>query len=199
MRELVVASGNSGKIREMSHYLEPYGVKVIPQAVLGVSEPEEPALTFVENALIKARHASTHTGRPALADDSGLCVEALAGEPGVQSARFAGEPKSDGANNQKLLFALQGCTNRKAHYYCVMVYVRHARDPEPVIAEGRWYGEIAMHLKGDKGFGYDPLFYLPDYGLTAAQIDLDQKNRISHRAKAMANLIQFFQNEWKDR
>jgi len=197
MHKLVVASNNAGKIREISHYLASFEVEIIPQSVLGIHETEEPAPTFVENALIKARHASLHSGKPALADDSGLCVDVLDGSPGVHSARFAGEIKSDNANNLKLLSVLAGCTNRKAHYYCVIVYVRHAADPEPVIAEGRWYGEIAIEPRGNKGFGYDPLFYLPDSDLTAAQLELDEKNQVSHRSKAMAALISRLRDEWK--
>ena len=139
---LVVASNNAGKLREIDHILAPLGIELIPQGALGVPEAEEPHCTFVENALAKARHAARHTGLPALADDSGICVDALGGEPGVHSARFAGEPKSDARNNEKLIASLRGVALRTAHYYCVMVLVRRDDDPEPLIAEGRWRGEV---------------------------------------------------------
>ena len=156
--KLVIASGNKGKLREIAHLLAPLNIDIIAQADLHVSECEEPYCTFIENALAKARHASRQTGLPALADDSGLCVDALQGAPGVFSARYAGEPKSDQANNEKLLSVLAAEKNRQAHFYCVIVLVRHADDPEPLIAEGRWAGEILSEFRGQDGFGYDPLF-----------------------------------------
>ncbi|MFO1321128.1 MAG: RdgB/HAM1 family non-canonical purine NTP pyrophosphatase [Burkholderiales bacterium] len=186
---LVVASNNAGKLREIDHILAPLGIELIPQGALGVPEAEEPHCTFVENALAKARHAARHTGLPALADDSGICVDALGGEPGVHSARFAGEPKSDARNNEKLIASLRGVALRTAHYYCVMVLVRRDDDPEPLIAEGRWRGEVIDTPRGEGGFGYDPYFVLPSHGRTAAQLDAAEKNRISHRAQALARLF----------
>ena len=187
--KLVVASNNPGKLREFGEMLAPLGWETIPQKELGVSECEEPHGTFVENALAKARHASACTGLPALADDSGLCVHALGGAPGVYSARFAGEPKSDERNNQKLVADLAGQTDRRAHYVCVLVFVRHADDPQPVIAEGEWHGEIIDQPRGQGGFGYDPYFFLPESGTTAAELDAAEKNRRSHRGQALAQLV----------
>lgn len=187
--KLVLASNNEGKLKEFRRLLTPLGLEVIPQAALGVTEAQEPHQTFVENALAKARHASRATGLPALADDSGLCVEALAGAPGVHSARFAGEPKSDARNNAKLIAVLAGKADRRAHYACVLVLVRHAEDPEPLIAAGDWWGEIIDAPRGDGGFGYDPHFLDPAFGLTGAELPLEQKNRVSHRGKAMAVLM----------
>ncbi len=189
MRKLVLASGNAGKLREFRRLLEPLGLEVIPQAELAVPEAEEPHDTFIENALAKARHAARCTGLPALADDSGLCVETLGGAPGVHSARFAGEPKSDARNNERLVAALNGQTDRRAHYACVLVLCRHAADPEPLIASGEWWGEILGAPRGSGGFGYDPLFLDTQFGLTAAELDLERKNRVSHRGKAMTALL----------
>ena len=193
-QKLVIASGNKGKLRELEHLLAPLGLEIIPQAALGVPEAEEPYATFIENALAKARHASKVTGLPALADDSGLCVDALLGAPGVISARYACEnadtPKSDTRNNEKLLAVMAGEKNRHAHFYCVIVLVRHANDPEPIIAEGVWSGEILTALKGDDGFGYDPLFLDDKTGKTVAELPLEIKSRISHRGHAMTKLMQ---------
>jgi XTP/dITP diphosphohydrolase len=186
---LVLASGNAGKLREFKRLLEPLGIEVIPQAKLAIPEPDEPHVTFVENALAKARHASAHSGLPALADDSGVCVEALEGAPGVQSARFAGEPKSDARNNALLLERLRGVADRRAHYYCVLVLVRRADDPEPIIAEGRWDGRIVDVARGGGGFGYDPYFEDVDTGMTGAELPLDLKNARSHRGHAMRALL----------
>lgn len=192
--KLVIASGNTGKIRELEHLLKPLDLEIIPQAALDVPEAEEPYVTFIENALAKARHASQHTGLPAIADDSGLCVDALKGAPGVISARYACEdactPKSDARNNAKLLQVMADEKNRHAHFYCVIVLVRHADDPEPIIAEGVWTGEILTELKGNDGFGYDPLFMDAKTGKTVAELPLDIKSRISHRGHAMAKLLQ---------
>jgi XTP/dITP diphosphohydrolase len=188
-KQLVIASGNAGKLREIRHLLAPLAVEIIPQSDLNVPEAEEPYCTFIENALTKARHASRHSGLPALADDSGLCVDALQGAPGVLSARYAGEPKSDARNNAKLLEVMQGLSQRQAHFYCVIVLVRHADDPEPLIAEGVWQGEILDNLRGDDGFGYDPLFLDAKTGKTVAELPLDIKSRISHRGQAMARLL----------
>jgi XTP/dITP diphosphohydrolase len=192
--KLVIASGNKGKLKELAHLLEPLGLEIIPQAELNVPEAEEPFATFIENALAKARHASKITGLPALADDSGLCVDALQGAPGVISARYACEntdmPKSDARNNEKLLAVMAGQQNRHAHFYCVIVLVRHENDPEPMIAEGIWTGEILTALKGDDGFGYDPLFLDAKTGKTVAELPLEIKSRISHRGHAMTKLLQ---------
>lgn len=185
LSRIVVASNNPGKLNEFQQLLSPLGLTFIPQGQLNVPEAEEPHCTFVENALAKARHASRITGLPALADDSGLCVEALMGAPGVLSARFAGEPKNDARNNQKLLDELAGKQDRRAHFYCVLVLVRHADDPQPLIAEGEWHGEIVAEAAGEAGFGYDPLFWVPQQACTSAQLDATLKNRLSHRGHAM--------------
>lgn len=190
MNKLVLASNNPGKLREFAALLAPLDFEVLPQSALGVSEAEEPHFTFVENALAKARHAARLTGLPAMADDSGLCVHALGGAPGVLSARFAGEPKSDQRNNDKLVADLQGQRDRRAHYCCVLVLVHHADDPQPVIAEGEWHGEIVDTPQGSGGFGYDPYFWLPERGCTAAQLPAEEKNAVSHRGKALARLIE---------
>lgn len=188
MNTIVIASSNPGKLREITCILEPLNLRAVPQADFDVPECPEPFVTFIENCLAKARHASTHTGLPALADDSGICVDALNGAPGIHSARYAGEPKSDARNNDKLVAALQGESNRRAHYYCVIVLVRYADDPEPVIAEGRWFGEIIDKPRGDGGFGYDPYFLLPYLGITGAEMDADAKNAVSHRGQALREL-----------
>lgn len=190
LKKLVIASGNAGKLREIAHLLQPLNIEVLPQSHFNVPEAEEPYVTFIENALAKARHASQHTGLPALADDSGICVDALNGAPGVFSARFAGEPKSDARNNEKLLQELNGKNNRQAHYYCVIVLVRHANDPQPIIVEGIWQGEILTAPQGDGGFGYDPLFLDDKTGKAAAELAPEIKNRISHRGQAMSKLLQ---------
>jgi len=191
MQKLVIASNNPGKLREFQFLLQPLGIEVLTQAQLGIEEAEEPHNTFIENALAKARHVSRLSGLPALADDSGICVAALGGAPGVQSARFAGDnPKSDQRNNDKLLQDMQGVTDRRAHYYCVLVLVHHAADPQPLIAEGEWHGEIGHEECGDGGFGYDPLFWLPESGKTSAQLSRDEKHAISHRGKALRVLLE---------
>lgn len=189
MKKLVLASNNAKKMKELNALLAPLGFEVIPQGQLGIPEAEEPHCTFVENALTKARHASKLSGLPALADDSGLCVAALGGAPGVYSARYAGEPKSDARNNQKLLADLGDNTNRAAHFVSVIVLVRHADDPQPLIAEGEWHGEILPAERGEGGFGYDPMFYLPEFAQTAAELDAAIKNQQSHRGRAMQQLI----------
>ncbi|MDO8351272.1 MAG: RdgB/HAM1 family non-canonical purine NTP pyrophosphatase [Gallionella sp.] len=191
MKKLVIASNNPGKLREFQHMLEPLGIEVVTQAQLGISEAEEPHVTFIENALAKARHVSHLSGLPALADDSGICVETLGGAPGVYSARYAGDsPKSDQANNDKLMQDMQGVADRRAHYYCVLVLVRHADDPQPIIAEGEWHGEIAHHEQGEGGFGYDPLFWLPELGKMSAELSHEEKHAISHRGQAMKVLLE---------
>ncbi|MEA5098053.1 MAG: RdgB/HAM1 family non-canonical purine NTP pyrophosphatase [Burkholderiaceae bacterium] len=189
-KSIVLASNNAGKLNELNQMLAPLGFELHPQAEFGVPEADEPFGTFVENALAKARHASRLTGLPALADDSGICASALGGEPGVHSARYAGEPKSDLRNNQKLVERLASQPDKTANYYCVLVYVRHADDPQPVIADGRWYGEVIATTRGRNGFGYDPHFWLPQLHCTAAELPPDQKNRLSHRGQAMVALIE---------
>ncbi len=189
MKKLVLASNNAKKMKELNALLAPLGFEVIAQGALGIPEAEEPHCTFIENALAKARHAAQLSALPALADDSGLCVDALQGAPGVLSARYAGETKSDARNNEKLLSHLAGQSDRKAHFYCVLVLVRSATDPQPLIAEGEWHGEILDAQRGADGFGYDPLFFLPSHNQTAAELDATIKNRLSHRGQAMQKLI----------
>src|SRR5258706_3684046 len=189
MKKLVLASSNPGKLRELETLLAPLGMEIVPQSGLGVADAEEPHGTFVENALAKARHASRRTRLPALADDSGICVGALGGEPGVHSARFAGEPRSDARNNEKLVQLLADKDDRRAHDYWVIVLRRNAEDPEPVIAEATWAGEIVAEARGASGFGYDPHFFLRDFGKTAAELDPEQKNLVSHRGKALRRLL----------
>jgi XTP/dITP diphosphohydrolase len=192
LKRLVLASGNPGKIREIAALLAPLEIEVLPQSRLGIAEAEEPHATFLENALAKARHASRAFGLPALADDSGLCVDALGGEPGVLSAYYAGREGSrearDARNNEKLLKSVKA--DRRAYYACVMVLTRTASDPLPLVAHGIWHGEIARAPRGENGFGYDPLFFLPEYSRTAAELDPAEKNRISHRAQALARLVE---------
>ena len=189
LQHLVLASNNAGKLREFSTLLAQLGIQnVQPQGALQVPEVNEPYGTFIENALHKARHASHLTGLPALADDSGLCVDTLNGAPGVLSARFAGREKSDAANTARLLTDLAHNTARRAHYYCVLVLVRHANDPQPIIADGLWHGEILATPQGTGGFGYDPVFWLPQQQCSVAELSAEEKNRLSHRAQAMARL-----------
>ena len=189
MQRLILASHNHGKLREFQDLLAPVGLQLTSMAEQGLPEAEEPHATFVENALAKARHASRLSGLPALADDSGLCVASLGGAPGVYSARYAGEPKSDQRNNDKLLATLAGQSERRAWYTCVLVLLQHADDPQPLIAQGLWHGEILDAPRGDGGFGYDPLFWLPDYGCTAAELAAVEKNRVSHRGVAVRELL----------
>ena len=194
MRRLVLASSNPGKLRELRQMLAPLGIEVVPQSELGIPDTDEPHGTFVENALAKARHASRYSGLPSFADDSGICVDALGGEPGVRSARYAGEgggrEEQDARNNRKLIEALKDKADRRAHYYCVIVLVRHTDDPEPLIAEGRWHGEVIAEPRGAGGFGYDPYFLLPGLGRTAAELMPDEKNAVSHRGQAMRRLVE---------
>ncbi len=189
MQKLVLASNNAGKLREFQALLAPFQYEVIPQGALAIPAAEEPYLTFVENALAKARHASAASGLPALADDSGICAHALNGEPGIHSARYAGASSNDAANNQKLLKALQDKTDRGAHYVCALVMVSNPSDPEPLIVQTRWYGQVVNEAKGSYGFGYDPHFFLPELGCTAAELEPSEKNLISHRAQALRELI----------
>jgi XTP/dITP diphosphohydrolase len=190
---IVIASNNPGKLRELAALFAPLGVAAVPQGELGVDEAEEPHDTFLENALAKARHASRATGLPALADDSGLCVAALGGEPGVHSAHYAGaggeRPERDARNNAKLVAQLAEGRDRSAFYYCVLVVVRSAADPTPIVAEGAWEGEIVLEPRGHGGFGYDPHFLPWGSSRTAAELHADEKNRVSHRARAAAALL----------
>ena len=192
--KLVLASNNAKKLKELDAILAPLGWELIPQGQLGVPECDEPHCTFVENALEKARHAARLTGLPALADDSGLCVDAFGGAPGVQSARYAQEtpddPKSDARNNAKLLAELGDRCDRDAHFVSVIVFVRHAADPQPIIAEGEWHGEILAAERGSAGFGYDPLFYIRELDQTSAELSAAEKNRRSHRGQALARLLE---------
>jgi XTP/dITP diphosphohydrolase len=188
---IVVASNNRGKLLEFSELLGGLGITLVPQSALGIGEVEETGLTFVENALLKARHAAAASGLPALADDSGLCVDALGGAPGLYSARYSGPGAGDADNNRKLLAALAGvpAAERGAHYVCVLVLLRHPGDPDPVVADGRWHGMIAETPQGSGGFGYDPLFLPDTSGCTASELAAAEKSRLSHRATALAALL----------
>lgn len=188
---LVIASNNRGKIAELGALLAPLNLTPVAQGELGVSEAEEPAVTFVENAIIKARHASKTTGLPALADDSGLAVDALGGRPGVRSARFAGDSATDQDNVDALLAALEGVApeDRSAQFHCVLVYLRHADDPTPIICHGCWPGRILEQPRGDGGFGYDPVFLAPETDTSAAELTREEKARISHRGRALTLLL----------
>lgn len=191
--DLVLATRNQGKVNEMRPMLAVLGLNIINQADTDIPSPIEDGATFVENALIKARAVSLATGLPSIADDSGLVVPALGGAPGIFSSRYAGPDASDVDNNQKLLASLTGQADRSAHFFCCMVFLRHAEDPTPLIASGRWLGEILMQPRGQGGFGYDPLFWVPDQGSSAAELPKETKNNISHRGKACAELLQFMQ------
>ena len=196
MNRLVLASDNPGKIREFNRLFAPRGIEVVPQGKLGVKPAEEPFGTFIENCLAKARNASRQTGLPAMADDSGICVDALGGLPGVHSARFAGEPKSDARNNALLLEKLSGESNRRAHYVCVLVALKSADDPDPLVATGSWFGEIVDSPRGENGCGYDPYFFLPEKGKTAAELSEDEKNGLSHRGEAQKRLSELLRSRW---
>ena len=193
-QKVVLASGNKGKLVELQNALDSFNVELIPQTQFDVESAEETGLTFVENAILKARHASKITGLPALSDDSGLEVDALLGAPGIYSARFAGLDCSDEQNNLKLLSELKDVNgeNRTARFHCILVYVRHWQDPTPIICQGSWEGEIKTELQGEGGFGYDPLFFVPELKLSAAQLSKDQKSKISHRGQAIKQLNQIF-------
>jgi XTP/dITP diphosphohydrolase len=199
VKKLVIASNNPGKLRELAALLKPLGIDAVPQAQLGVAEADEPHETFLENALAKARHAAAATGLAALADDSGLCVHALDGAPGVQSAHYAGREgardERDARNNAKLVAALEDREDRSAYYYCVLVLVRSAHDATPIVADGTWRGEIATEARGANGFGYDPYFVTDQRRLTAAELPADDKNRLSHRGKALAALAARLRSE----
>ncbi len=194
LKKLVIASGNKGKLREIQAMLSPLNIEVVPQSNFNVSEAEEPHCTFIENALAKARHASLATNLPALADDSGLCVEALNGEPGVQSAYFAGVPSNDANNNAHLIETLIGHENRAAYYYCCLVLVRRHDDPQPLIAEGIWHGSILKEQRGNNGFGYDPLFLDDMTGKASAELSPEIKNKISHRGQALRKMLHLIEH-----
>ncbi|GAB3295175.1 RdgB/HAM1 family non-canonical purine NTP pyrophosphatase [Pseudidiomarina andamanensis] len=195
MHELVLATGNKGKVAELEGLLQPLGWQVKPQSEWNFAEVEETGLTFIENAILKARHAAELTGLPALADDSGLAVNALDGAPGIYSARYAGLGCTDQENIDKLLAALQDIPDaeRQASFHCVLVYMRHANDPTPIVCHGRWDGMIATAQHGDHGFGYDPVFWLPELNCTAAQLSASQKQQLSHRGKALRQLVEQLQ------
>jgi XTP/dITP diphosphohydrolase len=195
-RRLVLASDNAGKLAELRALLQPLRIEVLPQRQFGVAGAEEPHATFLENALTKAHHAARATGLPALADDSGLCCAALDGAPGVRSARLAGDGATDAQNNAALIARLAGAVDRSAHYVCVLVAVRSAEDPEPIVAEGRWYGHIVTQPRGVNGFGYDPYFWLDALGATAAELPPQRKNELSHRGQAMRLLRDELAARW---
>ncbi|MDL2059163.1 RdgB/HAM1 family non-canonical purine NTP pyrophosphatase [Mesosutterella sp. AGMB02718] len=196
MNKIVLASDNPGKIREFNELLAPRGIQVVAQGSLGVSPADEPFGTFLENCLAKARNAARQTGLPALADDSGICVDALDGAPGVHSARFAGEPKSDRRNNELLISRLEGRGNRSAHYVCVLVALKKPDDPDPLVASGCWAGEIVDEPRGSNGFGYDPYFFLKSEGKTAAELSDEEKNARSHRGQAMRMMSALMKERW---
>lgn len=195
--KIVLASNNAGKLREFNNLFTEHHIEIVPQSAFNTPECPEPYFTFVENALAKARHASRHSGLPALADDSGICVNALGGAPGVLSARFAGDnPKSDTANNAKVSAELANHSDKSCYYVCVLVLVRHENDPQPIIAEGIWRGQWQTQAAGEHGFGYDPHFYLPENQCTAAQMLPEIKNSVSHRALALRELLAKIQAAW---
>ena len=198
LKKLIIASNNQGKLREIGQLLAPLNIEIIAQSALKIVETEEPHCTFIENALAKARHASQHSGLPALADDSGICLEALDGAPGVQSAYFAGKPSNDANNNAHMLKTLKQHSNRFAHYYCCIVLVRRHDDPQPLIAEGIWQGAILKKPRGDNGFGYDPLFMDSKTGKSGAELPAEIKNKISHRGQAMRKMLLLIENLPKD-
>ncbi|NPE58330.1 XTP/dITP diphosphatase [Dickeya dadantii] len=191
MQNVVLATGNAGKVRELASLLADFGLDVVAQTALGVDSAEETGLTFIENAILKARHAARETGLPAIADDSGLAVNALGGAPGIYSARYAGEDASDRQNLDKLLAALDNVPDeqRQASFHCVLVYLRHADDPTPLVCHGSWQGVIARTPAGAGGFGYDPVFFVPSIGKTAAELGREEKNALSHRGQALRQLL----------
>lgn len=196
MQNVVLATGNAGKVRELASLLADFGLDVVAQTELGVESADETGLTFIENAILKARHAAQITGLPAIADDSGLAVDALGGAPGIYSARYAGEGASDRQNLEKLLTALDAVPDgkRQAQFHCVLVYLRHADDPTPLVCHGCWAGEITRAPAGDGGFGYDPIFYVPSAGKTAAELSREEKSAVSHRGQALKLLLEAMRN-----
>jgi XTP/dITP diphosphohydrolase len=197
LRRLVLASDSPGKRREFAAMFAPIAVELVPQSALGVRAAPEPFHTFVENALAKARHATAATGLPALADDSGVCCAALGGAPGVRSARFAGDGATDAENSAELVRRLRDATDRRAHYTCVLVALQSEFDPDPVIAEARWHGSIIDTPRGSNGFGYDPHFWLDEFGCTAAELTQVHKNRAGHRGRALARLLEKVRIAWQ--
>ncbi|MGG5214531.1 XTP/dITP diphosphatase [Rahnella variigena] len=191
MQKVVLATGNAGKVRELAHLLADFGLDVVAQTELGVESAEETGLTFIENAILKARHAAAVTGLPAVADDSGLAVDFLGGAPGIYSARYAGVDASDQQNLDKLLVSLKDVPQgqRNAQFHCVLVYMRHAEDPTPLVCHGSWAGEITFAQAGEGGFGYDPIFYVPELGKTAAELSREEKSAVSHRGQALKLLF----------
>jgi len=196
MQKVVLATGNAGKVRELASLLNDFGLDVVAQTDLGVDSAEETGLTFIENAIIKARHAAQVTGLPAIADDSGLAVDALGGAPGIYSARYSGVDATDQQNLEKLLVALKDVPDeqRTAQFHCVLVYLRHADDPTPLVFHGSWQGEITRAAAGAGGFGYDPIFYVPALGKTAAELSKAEKGEVSHRGKALTLLLEAMRN-----
>ncbi|WP_455864281.1 XTP/dITP diphosphatase [Pantoea agglomerans] len=196
MQKVVLATGNPGKVREMADLLAAFGLDIVAQTELGVESAEETGLTFIENAILKARHAAAITGLPAIADDSGLAVDALGGAPGIYSARYAGEDASDRQNLLKLLAVLENVPDdkRQAQFHCVLVYLRHAEDPTPLVFHGSWQGEITRSAVGEGGFGYDPIFFVPKLGKTAGEMTKAEKHAVSHRGKAMTLLLEAMRN-----
>ncbi|RRZ97014.1 RdgB/HAM1 family non-canonical purine NTP pyrophosphatase [Erwinia sp. 198] len=196
MQKVVLATGNAGKVRELADKLAAFGLDIVAQTECGVESAEETGLTFIENALLKARHAAAITGLPAIADDSGLAVDALGGAPGIYSARYAGAEASDRQNIDKLLEAMENVADgqRQAQFHCVLVYLRHAEDPTPLVFHGCWQGEIARTVSGEGGFGYDPVFFVPTLGKTAAELSKEEKRAVSHRGKALALLLEAMRN-----
>ena len=196
MQKVVLATGNPGKVRELADLLAAFGLDIVAQTELGVESAEETGLTFIENAILKARHAAQITGLPAIADDSGLAVDALGGAPGIYSARYAGLDASDQQNLEKLLITLENVPDgeRQAQFHCVLVFVRHAADPTPLVFHGSWPGEITRTAAGEGGFGYDPIFYVPELGKTAAELSKDEKRAVSHRGKALTLLLEAMRN-----
>ncbi|WP_024551343.1 XTP/dITP diphosphatase [Franconibacter helveticus 513] len=196
MQKVVLATGNAGKVRELASLLQDFGLEVVAQTELGVDSAEETGLTFIENAILKARHAAQVTGLPAIADDSGLAVEILGGAPGIYSARYAGVDATDQQNLEKLLAALEEVPEgkRQAHFHCVLVYMRHAEDPTPLVCHGSWQGVITRAPAGEGGFGYDPIFFVPSAGKTAAELTREEKSAISHRGQALKLLLEAMRN-----
>lgn len=189
MKQVVLASGNRGKLKELQQVLATTGLEWQLQSDLGIEDAEETGKSFVENAILKARHASAASGLPALADDSGLCVDALGGRPGIYSARYSGADATDARNNEKLLAELATATDRGARFVCVLVLLRHADDPRPLICEADWAGQILHQPRGENGFGYDPLFYAPEFDCSSAELEPAVKNRVSHRGQALQKLL----------
>lgn len=196
MQKVVLATGNPGKVNELADLLRDFGMDIIAQTSLGVESAEETGLTFIENAILKARHAAKQTGLPAIADDSGISVDALGGDPGIYSARYAGEDATDEQNLHKLLDAMKSVPDgqRQAQFNCVLVYLRHAEDPTPLVFHGRWHGVITHEPCGQGGFGYDPIFYVPELNCTSAELSKSEKQAVSHRGKALAMLLDALKN-----